>query len=472
MSPLCKGPIVIIGGGPTGLGAAYMLERSGFHDWVLLEREPMVGGLARSIRDEHGFTWDIGGHVQFSHYGLFTRLMDELLGPDGWLFHERESWVRLLNTWVPYPFQNNIHRLPPDVCAECLQELIKARLHSNGAPFEHFDDFIVRTFGRGIADVFMRPYNRKVWAYDPQKLGARWIGERVAVPDVARVARNVALKKDDVSWGPNNTFRFPKHGGTGEVWKELARRLPGEKIRLGVSVKSIDPDAKKLRLDGGEEISYGTLISTVPLDLLARATGKPEWIEPTSGLMHSSTHIIGVALNGRAPEHLKSKCWMYFPEDNCPFYRVTHFSLYSPNNVDDISKHWSLMAEVSESPDKPVDQSRVVEDTVQGMIATGLIESADQVHHTWSIRIEYGYPTPSRGRDEILRKLLPQLHERDIYSRGRFGAWMYEASNQDHSFMQGVELVGHLLHGSAELTIYNPDLVNQPDPVLGWDRFK
>ncbi len=161
---------------------------------------------------------------------------------------------------------------------------------------------------------------------------------------------------------------------------------------------------------------------------------------------------------------------MYFPEDNCPFYRVTHFSLYSPNNVDDIGVHWSLMCETSESPSKPVDYSRLVQDTVQGLVAAGLIDNAAEVCYTWLHRVEYGYPTPTPNRDAILNYLLVELASGN-FSRGRFGTWRYEASNMDHSFMQGFEAAGHLLHGSPELTVWDPGFVNNPHPVLGWNQF-
>ena len=105
-------PCLIVGAGPTGLGAAWRLDARGAHDWLLVESGHVPGGLARSIVDEHGFTWDLGGHVQFSHYEMFDRLMDELLGPDGWLYHDRESWVWIRDRFVPYPFQLNLHRLP------------------------------------------------------------------------------------------------------------------------------------------------------------------------------------------------------------------------------------------------------------------------------------------------------------------------------------------------------------------------
>ena len=103
---------LVIGAGPTGLGAAGRLQEKGL-DWRLLEAEPRFGGLAATFVDPQGFTWDQGGHVQFSHYATFDRYMDLALGADGWLSHQRESWCWVRRRWVPYPFQNNLHRLDP-----------------------------------------------------------------------------------------------------------------------------------------------------------------------------------------------------------------------------------------------------------------------------------------------------------------------------------------------------------------------
>ncbi len=439
---------------------------------MLFEREPYVGGLAASFTDEKGYTWDLGGHVAFSHYDLVSRLYDELLGDMGWIEHERESWIRLFDRWVPYPFQNNIHRLPPAEAARCAEGLIRAKLADPRPPFADFGDFIEQVFGDGIADLFMRPYNFKVWAYPPAMMDAGWIADRVSVPDPVRVVRNLILGTDDCGWGPNNMFRFPRHGGTGAIWRALAARLPQDRIQLGREVAAIDTSARKVRLTDGSSHDYAALISTMPLDLLTRASGRPEWIAAAEELLYSSTYIVGVGLKGMAPESLKSKCWMYFPEDNCPFYRVTHFSLYSPNNVDDIGEHWSLMCEVSESPEKPVAAQRVVADTIAGLVAAGLIENAGEVVHSWSYRVERSYPIPSRGRDAILNHLLTELYACDILSRGRFGAWRYEVGNMDHSFMQGFEAAGHLTSGSAELTLWHPEVVNAPHPVLGWGRVR
>jgi protoporphyrinogen oxidase len=142
---------------------------------------------------------------------------------------------------------------------------------------------------------------------------------------------------------------------------------------------------------------------------------------------------------------------MYFPEDNCPFYRVTVFSNYSPNNVPEGGPYFSLMTEISESHKKPVNQSTLVDEVIEGLRATKLI-SNEEIVSRWSFRTEYGYPTPSLKRDEILKTVIPVLDAQNIFSRGRFGGWKYEVSNQDHSFMQGVEWVDKIIEAKPERT--------------------
>jgi hypothetical protein len=138
---------------------------------------------------------------------------------------------------------------------------------------------------------------------------------------------------------------------------------------------------------------------------------------------------------------------MYFPESNAPFYRVTYLSNYSPEVVPDASRNYSLLAEVSFSEFKPDDRDTVVERTVQGMVNTQLLSEEDRrdIVDTFLIERDHTYPTPSLERDEALAVLHPWLESRDVYSRGRFGAWRYEVGNMDHSVAQGVEWVNRVL---------------------------
>jgi hypothetical protein len=173
---------------------------------------------------------------------------------------------------------------------------------------------------------------------------------------------------------------------------------------------------------------------------------------------------------------------LYFPEDNCPFYRATVFSNYSPNNQPNASvklptkclangkpakstepasgPYWSIMLEISESSMKPVDHANLLKESIQGLLETEMIRAEDEIVSTYHRRFNHGYPTPSLERDDVLKELLPALEDKNIYSRGRFGSWRYEVGNQDHSFMLGVEAADHIINGAVELTLNYPDFVN------------
>jgi hypothetical protein len=118
------------------------------------------------------------------------------------------------------------------------------------------------------------------------------------------------------------------------------------------------------------------------------------------------------------------------------------------------------MLEVAESPAKPVKRDKLIDSVIEGLICAHLIENMNEIADVWQYRAEYGYPTPSLHRDEALAELLPCLEQYGIFSRGRFGAWKYEVSNQDHSLMQGVEIVDRLTKGAEEQTLDIPDIVN------------
>lgn len=311
-----------------------------------------------------------------------------------------------------------------------------------------------------------------------------WLGERVAAPNVKGVTTNVILGKTAGNWGPNATFRFPAHGGTGNIWISVANTLPKEKTRFGKhgEVQLVDAEGKRVLLGDGTTVNYQKLISTMSVDFLAEAMKNEECIKLTKGLFYSTTHVIGVGIRGERPERIGDKCWLYFPEDDCPFYRATIFSNYSPYNQPEKSKklktmqladgskpesseekegpYWSIMLEVSESSMKPVDRANLMKDSIQGLINTEMLKPTDEIVSTYHRAFDHGYPTPTLEREGVLKQLLPKLQDMGIYSRGRFGSWRYEVGNQDHSFMLGVEAADNIVNGAAELTLNYPDFVN------------
>lgn len=462
---------LIIGGGPCGIGAALRLLELGNSDFLLIEKNDYLGGLATSFVDDEGFTWDLGGHVQFSHYDKFDEYMDLALDADGWFTHERQSWIYQYGRYIPYPLQLNLHHLPDEKKWACVSGLLEAYRQRNCHEPADFKEWIHATFGKGLADEFMLPYNFKVWAHPAETMSYQWIGERVAIPDLEKVLKSICLNEDSISWGPNNTFRFPKAGGTGAIWKSLGSRLPDTCLLMNGDVYSLDLEKKFVTIRDHGSVTYDYLINTIPIDRLCQCSGQPDLKGLAADFDRSSTHVIGIGMQGQPPSHLREKCWIYFPEDNSPFYRVTVFSNYSPNNAPSPGETWSLMAEVSESVHKEVSADKVVDQTFDALLSSGLISSNTRVMSRWHTRLEHGYPIPFRGRDELLEKIHQRLESQSVFSRGRFGGWKYEVSNQDHSFMQGMEIVERLTREHGEVTYPNPSLVNgrkNPFPYLEW----
>ncbi|KAE9972442.1 hypothetical protein BLS_009830 [Venturia inaequalis] len=479
--------LLVIGAGPTGLGAAKRLNQIGNADWLIVDSNETPGGLASTDVTPEGFLYDVGGHVIFSHYKYFDDCINEALPNEtDWYTHQRISYVRCKGLWVPYPFQNNISMLPKEDQVKCMDGMIDAALEArvSSTKPKDFDEWIVRMMGTGIADIFMRPYNFKVWAVPTTKMQCQWLGERVAAPDVKTVTKNVILNKTAGNWGPNATFRFPAEGGTGNIWIQVANTLPKKNTRFGKNgaVDTVDAEKKVIKMNDGTSIKYHKLISTMGVDSLVEKMGNTELVDLSKGLYYSTTHVIGVGIRGQRPERIGDKCWLYFPEDNCNFYRATIFSNYSPNNQPneqvllptlqkaDGSKpdseaasygpYWSIMLEVSESTMKPVNRETLLADSIQGLVNTEMLKGSDEIVSTYVRSFDHGYPTPTLEREGVLKQLLPKLQDMDIYSRGRFGSWRYEVGNQDHSFMLGVEAVDAVLNGGVELTLNYPDFVN------------
>lgn len=141
--------------------------------FVSLLREITVSRRARSFLLTYRQLYDVGGHVIFSHYKYFDDCIDEALPEEkDWYTHQRISYVRCKNLWVPYPFQNNISMLPKEEQVKCMDGMIDAALEARVATSKpkDFDEWIVRMMGTGIADLFMRPYNFKVWAVPTTKV--------------------------------------------------------------------------------------------------------------------------------------------------------------------------------------------------------------------------------------------------------------------------------------------------------------
>jgi protoporphyrinogen oxidase len=338
----------------------------------------------------------------------------------------------------------------------CLLGAAKAAASSSAKDTSNFRDWILATFGEGIAEAFMFPYNSKVWTTPLEEMSKSWMAERVSVVDFRRLLENVLYQRDDVSWGPNNKFRFPLHGGTGEIYRRMAQRFP-EKVKTGKELVSVDSAKRRVSFSDGGGDDYDVLISTGPLDLLIGMIEGAEGalIEAATDLKHNNLMVLGLGLEKKIET---GKCWIYFTDTDMPCYRATYFSHYSPFNVPEgnTDRYSSLMCEMSFRVGECPDPSQVIDQVIGYLIRAKMLDEADRgrIVSRYHRTIAYSYPIPTLGRDRALAALQPALMEKSIYSRGRFGAWRYEIGNMDHSVLMGVEAVNHALAGEKE-TVFN-----------------
>ena len=476
-----KTDVLIVGAGPCGLGAATRLEglraeADRVPSYLLVDAGTGPGGCAASVRTPEGFTFDYGGHVLFphQHYQAFLDAIHDLVD---WHLSVPKRGMLFDGELIPYPVQRNIHRLPFSQAISCLVGLTrvraKSRLRARGAETatvagQTLGEFLRAEYGVGMTNLILGPLNEKMWACSIDDLESSWVRHRSgsSVPNVAdvsipRLLRNLLLRRDDPGWSSETRVRYPARGGTGIIWSRIAERVPRANLILGKQLIRVDSKNRLAHFSDGMTVRYGILISSIPLDILLRSIiDRPDLNEYADGLVFSSAHLWGLGVEGAVPETLLGVHSFHVPQPDIPFWRVNFPAAFSPGNVPDERKYWSVLCEVSES-NTPANGGpsvgRQADVIVEALRRVAILPPEGRVISRWHASVEHGYPTPFLGRDSLLPVIQARLREIDIFSRGRFGGWRYEVSNQDHSFMQGVEVVDYIIFGAPEATYAWPN---------------
>lgn len=421
--------IVIIGAGPAGLGAAFRLQELGYKNWRIYEKNNYVGGLSASFKDAQGFIWDIGGHILFSHYEYFNRLFERLLKCD-YLEHSPRAYIWSRKKFVPYPFQNNIRYLPLDKIIECLLGLAKVKVNKSNPA--NFKEWIISTFGKGIAKYFMLPHNSKIWAFPLDEMSYAWTKERPV------------FSADGIRRHSNSRFKYPLYGGIGGLFEKFIPYI-NPNLALNRRVKKIDLKFAKIIFADGSEDNYDFLINTMPLNELILQAELNEFKPQLRRLKYNSVSVAGIGIRKKTAQN---KCWVYFPDAKFPFHRITYLSNYSSYNTPQDDNYYSLLCETVYSEYRPLNKDKIMEDVIRGLIGAKILSESDRdyIASTYLTDVKYAYPIPVLDRDKILRNIQGYLEQRNIYSRGRFGSWVYETSSMDSCVMQGAITVDRILN--------------------------
>ncbi|MCW3841179.1 hypothetical protein ONA70_13815, partial [Micromonospora yasonensis] len=164
-----------------------------------------------------------------------------------------------------------------------------------------------------------------------------------------------------------------------------------------------------------------------------------------AGLVATGSHIVAVAVD-RPPT--PGRNWVYYPDPDVPFHRVTHLSNYSPH-VTPRPGQTLLLTETSTSAHRPVPADTIAARVLAGLRRVGLIEDRDRVLGVWRSTHRRTYPVPTLGRDAALDVVQRWLAGRDIVSTGRFGGWRYEEGNMDHAVAAGFRFADRVATGAS-----------------------
>ncbi|MBO5432387.1 FAD-dependent oxidoreductase [Methanocorpusculum sp.] len=320
----------ILGGGLTGVTLARFLKEAG-DEVVVLEKEDRIGGLCKS-ETRNGFTFDCGGsHIIFSRDTEVLSFMQNVLGENK-DFRNRNTKIFYKGRYVKYPFENGLSELPKEDLFFCINEYVKnlvAVEKGEVSEPQNFRDWIYATFGKGIAECYLVPYNEKIWNYPTEKMSKHWMDGRVPRPPVEDIIKS-AVGIETEGYTHQSVFAYPIDGGIEALVQAIARPVV-DNIKTGFAVTSVrKTDAGWEVSNGSETITADRVISTIPLQvLLPTLEDIPAEIqEAVHALRYNSIACISVGFKGDVPDI----SWMYVPEDTWGrFNRLSFPSNFSKN---------------------------------------------------------------------------------------------------------------------------------------------
>ncbi|MEM3551163.1 MAG: FAD-dependent oxidoreductase [Candidatus Bathyarchaeia archaeon] len=335
--------VAIVGGGLTGLTIGYLLNEAGV-DFEILEKESDCGGLMRTLRKD-GFTFDYGGsHIIFSKNKEILNFMLRLLGGNKVRNRRKTKILYRGKYYVKYPFENGLADLPVKENFECLYHFIKNLIKKEKGELKkpsNLKEWFYYTFGEGIAEKYLIPYNKKIWKYPAEKMSLEWV-ERVPNPPIEDVIKS-SLGIQTEGYTHQLYFYYPKVGGIQALIKTLEEKIK-DHITVNFEVKRIRRNGKKWLISSDtEERAYDKVVSTIPVQKLVNAVNAPQKIKEVAGKLKYNS-LITVML-GVDKEKINDLSWLYIPDKHILTHRVSFPSNYSPSVAP--KRKSSVLAEIT-----------------------------------------------------------------------------------------------------------------------------
>jgi protoporphyrinogen oxidase len=475
--------VAIIGAGPAGLTASYLLTRAGIPVTVL-ERDPTyVGGISRTV-EYNGFRFDIGGHRFFSKSREVEDLWTELLGDD-LLQRPRSSRIYYGGKFYAYPLKAGeaLRNLGIVESVRCVASYAKARLFPVRDP-RTFEDWVSNKFGRRLFGIFFKTYTEKVWGMSCREISADWAAQRIKGLSLSSAILAALLPKKKKQPADRSqtiktlidSFRYPRKG-PGMMWEAAAdrTRAQGGTIRMGAQVTALEK-LPSGRWRVGFETAAGSggpagrpadtewfeaehVISSAPMRELAAAISPalpPAVLEAAGNLRYRD--FLTVALIVR-PTHRFDDNWIYIHEPGVQVGRVQNFASWSPEMVPDPALACYGLEYFCFEGDGlwTSSDADLVKLATRELEALGLVKPGD-VLDGHVVRQPKAYPVYdddyARHVDTIRRELDAGCS--GLHLVGRNG--MHKYNNQDHAMMTAMLTAKNILAGKQVYDVWH---VNQ-----------
>lgn len=376
---------LILGGGPSGLSFAQYLKQMGEESFLLLEKEETAGGLCRSVIVD-GSPLDIGGgHFLDVRREKVNEFLFHFMPREEWDLYERDSRIKLKNNVISHPMEANIWQFDLDKQVEYLSSISKAGCNLGKPMPDRFKDWIKWKLGDEIAEDYMLPYNKKMFADELDELGTYWLEK---LPNVSFEETLLScLTHRAFGTEPGHTsFYYPKKSGYGEVWKRMADDLSSH-IQYGKNIVKLDCEKKTVTTASNEVYRADYIVTTIPWNEFQTISGMPDNILISIGKLKTSALEIRYV-----PDQLATEAqWIYVPDVDVPYHRI----LVRQNFCKGSRGYWLETRK----------------------------ERVDLYKEDQSFRYvnDYAYPLNTVGKPEIMKELLEFCRSRNIFGLGRWG---------------------------------------------------
>jgi protoporphyrinogen oxidase len=447
-----KDRVVIIGGGPAGLTAAYKL--TGYSvPTVVLEKSHIVGGLSRT-ENYKGYRFDMGGHRFFTKSKSVQEMWEEVLGSD-FMRRPRLSRIYYRRQFFAYPLKpiGTLRRLGLVNGLQIILSYLRSQLfpYRNEQTFEHW---VSNRFGKRLFEIFFKSYTEKVWGISCSELRAEWAAQRIKSLTLWSAVWSMFWKPRTTITTLIDQFHYPRLG-PGMMWNAVKKRIDnaGGQVLTQCEVVRIKRtnfhvDSVVIRRGDQTEILEGSdFISSMPLtELIARLEPPPpaDVLRAASILKYRDFITVCLIVNKR---HLFSDNWIYVHDPEVKVGRIQNFKSWSPAMVPDPSTS-SLGLEYfcTEGDDLwNTPDAELIALGKREAEQMGLMRSED-VLDGCVFRIPKAYPiydSSFRGHVATVREFMDRLE--NIQTIGRNGLHRYD--NQDHAMLTGMWAVRNILFG-------------------------